>query len=521
MHFPIDPLIQMRDEAHFGDRVVRCYTERARHLWALFDESMRSAPEAEALIDGEKRWSYGQLAEEAQRVSAGLHAHGIKPGDRVALLVGNRAEFVLGFLGIIRLGAVAVPMGTRLQTPEIAYILEHSGAVVLVHDQQLRDRLPASTETPALKLRCTELPRANGQISPPEPAQEDTAVILYTSGTTGRPKGAMLTHLGLAHSALHFKHCMQLGPQDRSVLAVPASHVTGLVAIIITMWQAGGSTILMPEFKARDFIALAARERITHTLMVPAMYNLCLLQPEFATHDLSAWRIGGYGGAPMPEATIAQLADRIPGLELLNTYGSTEATSPATMLPANQAANRPDSVGLPLPCVDIIVMDPDGRQVAPGEPGEIWMRGPMVVPGYWANPQATAESFTAGFWHSGDVGSIDEAGYVRIFDRIKDMLNRGGYKIFSIEVENVLSEHPGVLESAIVGKPCPVLGERVHAFVSRIDPNLDEKQLREFCAARLADYKVPESFTLRDEPLPRNANGKLLKRTLREQIADA
>ena len=518
MSYRLDPSIRIRHESHFGDRVVRCFAERAKSLWDLFAAAVQRAPDAEALVDGQARWSYAQLAREANRVAAGLHGQGVQPGDRVAMLVGNRAEFVHAFLGIIRAGAIAVPMGTRLQSPEIAYILEHCEAVMLVHDPALAERLPSAAQVPLLRTCVTELPRADASVPQAAPQEEETAVILYTSGTTGRPKGAMLTHFNIVHSALHFQYCMDLTEAERSLLAVPASHVTGLVAVLVTMWQVAGATVLMPEFRAADFIRLAARERITHTLMVPAMYNLCLLQPDLAQHDLRAWRSGGYGGAPMPEATIAELAKQLPALRLMNTYGSTEATSPATQLPSDLTAKRPDSVGFALPCADLIVVDAEGHELPPGEAGEIWIRGPMVVPGYWANPQATRDAFTAGFWHSGDIGSIDAQGYVRVFDRIKDMINRGGYKIFSVEVENVLSEHPGVLESAIIGRPCPVLGERVHAFVSRLDDQLDAAALREFCTARLADYKVPETFTLLDGPLPRNANGKLLKRTLREQL---
>jgi len=521
MPLELDPSITIRHEAHFGERVVRCFAERAPHLWAMFEESALAFAQADALVADGRAWSYAQLAGEAERVAAGLARAGIRAGDRVALLVGNRPEFVFALLGILRLGAIAVPMGTRLQTPEIAYILGQCTAAALVHDAELAGRLPAPSETPSLRARYVDAPRADEPIADASPGEEDTAVILYTSGTTGRPKGAMLTHLNIVHSALHFRYCMDLRAGDRSLLAVPASHVTGLVAVIVTMWQAGGATVLMPEFRAAEFIALAARERITHSLMVPAMYNLCLLQPDFERHDLGAWRIGGYGGAPMPEATIAALARRLPGLSLINAYGATETTSPATLLPARLASARPDSVGLELPCADIVAVDAQGREVPPGEPGELWIRGPMVVPGYWDNPEATRASFTAGFWHSGDVGSIDAQGFVRVFDRIKDMINRGGYKIFSVEVENVLSAHPGVLESAIVGKPCPVLGERVHAFVARRDTALTAQALREFCATRLADYKVPETFTLLDEPLPRNANGKLLKRALREHLPEA
>ena len=524
MPSPFPDSAPIRLESHFLDRVMPCYADRPPDTWALFERALAAHGESDALVDGSQRLSWRELATVADEVAAGFTRAGVQPGDRVGLLAGNRTAFVTSLAGLLRLGAIAVPMGTRLQTPEIAYILAHCGAVGLVHDEDLTARLPEAADVPALRHRWVEPPReATGAArdrlaARPPVAEEDTVFILYTSGTTGRPKGAMLTHLNVVHSVLHFREAMSLAPGERSLLAVPASHVTGLVAIILAMWAAGGCTVLMPEFKAAAFVALAERERITHTVMVPAMYNLALMQPAFATADLSAWRTGGYGGAPMPEATIGALAARLPGLGLINAYGATESTSPATLLPASLAALRPDSVGLALPCAELRVMDEHGREVPAGESGELWIRGPMVVPGYWNNPEATRSSFCAGFWKSGDIGSIDRDGFVRVFDRLKDMLNRGGYKVFSVEVENVLAACPGVLESAIIGKPCPVLGERVHAFVSRSDPDLDEARLREFCAARLADYKVPESFTLTDEVLPRNANGKLLKRVMREQL---
>jgi O-succinylbenzoic acid--CoA ligase len=349
-------------------------------------------------------------------------------------------------------------------------------------------------------------------------AEEDCAVILYTSGTTGRPKGAMLTHLGIAHSVLHFVHCMGLDEHTRAILAVPASHVTGLIANLVSTVAVGGANLLMAAFKAGTFLELVERERATSTILVPAMYNLCLLHPGFGSADLGSWRIGGYGGAPMPVATIDALARKLPGLQLMNAYGATETTSPVTMMPARFTREHGDSIGFRLPCADVIVMDDDGLEVPPGEVGELWIGGPMVVRGYWNKPEATASEFTAGWWHSGDLGSVDAQGFVRVFDRKKDMLNRGGFKIYSVEVENLLMAYPGVLEAAVVGKPCPVLGERVHAFACVSDPGINEHTLRAWCAKHLADYKVPESVTLTDKPLPRNANGKLLKRVLREAL---
>jgi O-succinylbenzoic acid--CoA ligase len=312
---------------------------------------------------------------------------------------------------------------------------------------------------------------------------------------------------------------MRLGPKERSALAVPASHVTGLIAIIATMLHVGGAIVVIAAFKAPDFIATMARERITHTLMVPAMYKLCLMAPDFAQHDLSFWRIGGYGGAPMPVASIDELARHLPNLSLVNAYGATETTSPATLMPAGLTREHADSVGVAVPCADILVMDDEGREVATGETGELWIGGPMVVPGYWDNPQATASSFTAGYWHSGDLGSCDADGFVRVFDRKKDMLNRGGFKIYSVEVENTLMALPGVLEAAIVGRACPVLGERVHAFLYAPDVAADDQRVQDHCRRHLADYKIPETITWMTSPLPRNANGKLLKRELRALLS--
>jgi O-succinylbenzoic acid--CoA ligase len=515
-HWHDYPVPATRREALYGDRVVRCFVDRPAGPWAMFAAALAARPDREAIVFEARRWSYREAGGEAERIAGGLGAHGIKAGDRVIMLLGNRPEFLFVLLALARLGAIAVPIGVREQGPGLAYIAEQSGAKAIVFDDELAERVPALP----LRFAASALAGLSGDAPAPAVTTEtDTAVILYTSGTTGRPKGAMLTHLSIAHSALHYQACMRLGPDDRSALAVPASHVTGLIAVIVAMWQVGGTVVVVPAFKADAFVALLARERITHTLMVPAMYTLCLLDAGFVQADLTAWRTGGYGGAPMPEATIAALAAAVPALTLLNCYGATETTSPTTMMPAGGTGGHADSVGVALPCAQIRVMDDDGREVPPGQTGELWIGGPMVVPGYWANDEATRASFTAGFWHSGDLGSIDAEGYVRIFDRKKDMLNRGGYKIFSVEVENVLMSWPGVVEAAVVGLPCPVLGERVHAFVHAPSVEHDADALRRHCERHLADYKVPETITWSAEPLPRNANGKLMKRLLRERLA--
>jgi long-chain acyl-CoA synthetase len=532
--------VPIRHERHFDDRVMPCFAQRPSGPYAAFARAVADRPEAEALIVGDLRLSYAALDQQANATAAGLALRGVGAGDRVAMLLSNRVEFITTLLAALRLGAIVVPIGTRLQTPEISYIVAHSGAAVLVHDAELASRLPAPAEVPQLRLRVAVGDAGNADTSggtaessesftalciegraPPvhSGAEDAVAAILYTSGTTGKPKGATLTQLNFSHSMLNYAYSMKMGPQDRTIMAVPASHVTGLVANIMLAWAAQCTLVVMPEFKARTFLELAAREKMTHTVIVPAMYKLCLMQPDFESFDLSSWRIGAYGGAPMAESTIAGLAHKVPGLGLHNIYGSTETCGPVTMLPSELAAQRPDSTGFALPCAEIIVVDEDGREVPRGESGELWIRGPMVVPGFWANAEATRQGFVAGYWRSGDIGSMDAQGFVRVFDRLKDMLNRGGFKIYSVEVENVLLEHPAVAESAVLGKPCPVLGERVHAFVQMKRGSLVQADdLRIFCAERLADYKVPESFTLGADPLPRNANGKLLKREMRLQL---
>jgi len=530
MVWSTEPRWRTRHEAHYG-RVVRCFAERPPNLDALLRRAAADFPAAEALVAGSFRLDYRGLDETVERVAGNLAAAGLQRGERIALLLGNRPEFLYVVLAAARLGAVSVPLNVRQRLPENAFALAQSGAAALVHEAELAPYVPAAAAAPQLRLRYA----LDGAVAGARPFEDllrdarapdvevgerEVATILYTSGTTGRPKGAMLTHLGQLTSVLHFE--MALGfahGRERSVLAVPASHVTGLTAVLLAMLNVAGCTVLLPEFKAAAFLELAAAERMTHAIMVPAMYNLCLMQPAFDALDLSAWRYGGFGGAPMPTATIEALAARRPGLMLWNGYGATETTSPTACMPLGLTRGHEASVGHVLPCAEVRVMDEDGREVPPGEPGELWIAGAMTVPGYWDNPEATAANFTGGYWRSGDVGSIDRDGFVHVFDRRKDMINRAGYKVYCIEVENVLKQLDGIIEAAVVARPDPVLGERVQAFVWAEPAARDAEALRRFAAQRLSDYKVPDVVTWLDEPLPRNANGKVLKPALRERVA--
>ncbi|MBC6715911.1 acyl--CoA ligase [Aurantimonas sp. DM33-3] len=522
----------LRQELHFGDRTLSAFADRPGDLDAMLAAAAAANPHGDAVICGSVRISHAHLRVIADQVAALLAAEGMSRGDRVGLLVGNRWEFVAALVGAVRAGIVVVPLSTRASPPELAYILDDCGAALTICEAELADRLPegarrlamgagpnatADARDPFAEILAADpqLPAADAPSVPL--AEEDLAVILYTSGTTGNPKGAMLTHLNIVHSCLVYRHCMRLSATDRTIVAVPASHVTGLIANVFALLGVGGAVVMMHRFEADAFLALATAERMTFTMMVPAMYNLCLLRADFTRHDLSHWRVGSFGGAPMPVATIERVAQLLPNLDLVQAYGATETTSPATIMPAGRQIARPASVGAPVPGADIRIMDSEGHEVPRGQSGEVWIGGPMVVPGYWNLPEKTAESFVDGAWRSGDVGRLDEAGYLFIHDRLKDMINRGGYKVFSAEVENVLAFHPGVAEVAVVPYPDPVLGEKVQAFVHRRDADIDETVLAAFCRERLADYKVPDRFVFTADPLPRNANGKLMKAPLREQ----
>ncbi len=522
------PYPTTRHEVRYGKRIVRCFADRPSDVDEVFRQAVRRAPDRDALVFEDRRVSYRELDEKAERIARNLLRSGFRKGDRLALFLANGLEFIYAVLGAARCGLIAVPMNIRQKRPEVEFILNQCEAAGVIYDAEYEANLPDEKSAPALLHRyvvgegsgepfgalCEDSP----ELIFPELHEEDAYCLLYTSGTTGKPKGAILTHVSTIHSLIHYQHGFQLQDGDSAILAVPASHVTGLVAVILTTIRVAGCVFIQRAFKARPFLELAARETVTFTVLVPAIYNLLLLDPDFSRFDLSHWRVAGFGGSPMPMATIERLAAALPNLILCNIYGSTETSSPVTMTLLGELSHAPGSVGKVLPCADVIVVDHDGREVPPGETGELLIGGAGVVPGYWNNRAGNEAGFIMGYWISGDIGCKDARGYVHVFDRKKDVINRAGFKIYCIEVESTLANMPGLVESAVIGKPDPVLGERVHAFVFTDGSLSDAAYVKQFCAERLSDYKVPEGVTFLKAPLPRNANGKVLKNALRELL---
>jgi long-chain acyl-CoA synthetase len=477
------------------DRGAARYTGLPSSLVELLRSAVEANPDGEALVEvGGGRLSYQQLWDRAARVAGGLAAGGVERGDRVAILLPAGVDWVLSFFGIQLAGAVAVPVNTRFAPPEIDYVLADSGS-----DAVLR---PGDTLPDGPPLAVEDLTRG------------ELAAIFYTSGTTGFPKGAMISHENFLSNVETAVRVLDVdrtsGPSTRNLVSVPLFHVTGCNSQLLVQVGLRGTTVVLPAFDVRAFLRTVADERIDLLTSVPAIYALALGQPDFSSFDLKAVSRICYGGAPIAPALVRRIQEAFPDARVGNGFGLTETSSIATFLPHEWAAEHADSVGFAAPVVDLALDEPvDGV-------GELLVRGPNVVGGYWNKAEATAAAFVDGWLHTGDLARVDD-GLVRVVDRAKDMINRGGENVYSVEVENALAGAPGVGEAAVVGVPDDVLGEKVGAVIVplpgqpfSVEPILD--YLRE----RLADFKVPQFVALRGEPLPRNPGGKIVKRALRE-----
>jgi acyl-CoA synthetase (AMP-forming)/AMP-acid ligase II len=479
-----------------GQGIAR-YPLRHRSLVEMLRCSVDGDPRAEAIVEvGAERLTYATLWDRAARVAGGLRAAGIRRGDRVAIRLANGVAWCVAFFGVQLAGAVGVPVNMRLARREVDYVLADSGARFTFTQE---DPLPDGPASAAEGL---------------EP--NDVAAIFYTSGTTGFPKGAMLTHEGFLSNT---ETCRRVGlmpadPGVRALVSVPLFHVTGCNSQLLAACEAGGTTVVMPSFSAPAFLEALGAERINATLSVPAVYWLAMHDPAFAATDALQVRWLGYGGAPIAPDLVGQIVEAFPNARVTNAFGLTETSGVATALPHEEARLHPSSVGYAAPVVDLRLDGAHGSDV-----GELLVRGPNVVPGYWMQPDATREAIADGWLHTGDLARIDARGRVQILDRKKDMVNRGGEKVYGVEVESAIVAHPAVFEAAVVGVPDPVLGEKVGAIVvPKPGRELRVSDLVDFLRARLADFKVPQYVVVQDALLPRNPGGKVIKRTLREEI---
>ncbi len=479
-------------------RGIKHYTGQAGSVPEMLRRTVERSPNAEAVVElGGERLSYRELWERAARVAGGLRAAGVGRGDRVAIRLPNGLHWVLAYFGTLFLGAVAVPVNTRFTEEEAAYVVNDSGAgYVCRDDAPLPDGPPVVFE---------------------ETAPSDLAAIFYTSGTTGFPKGAMLSHgnfLTNAENARRVRNLPADGGGIRNLVSVPLFHVTGCNSQLLPTSLIGGTTVIMPRFEVQAFLGAIRDERISLLTSVPAIYWLAIHQPEFATLDVSGVRWATYGGAPIAPELVRRIMASFPNASVGNGFGLTETSSVTTYLPHAYAADHADSVGFPVPTADLDLFEPDAEGV-----GELLVRGANVVSGYWRKPEASAATFTDGWLHTGDLARIDSRGLTYIADRKKDMINRGGENVYSVEVENVLAGHPDVFEVAVLGVPDEVMGEKVGALiVAKPDREPDIDDILAFARKHLADFKVPQYIASTTQPLPRNPGGKVVKPRIRGNV---
>ena len=474
--------------------------------------------------------SYGELLDRIDRLAAELAAGGVGRGDRVGYLGLNDPMFLITLFAAARIGAVFVPLNYRLTAAELGYILADAGVHTLLADtRHAAVAGPVLTEAGvrrALALSAVpgweplaDLLANRGRLAAPvHPRSDEVAVIMYTSGTTGRPKGAMLTHGNLFWNNVNALLSLDFSQDDVSLVAAPLFHIGGLNVTTLVTLQKGGQIVLMPAFDPGQALKLIAEYRVTTMFGVPAMFLFMSQVPEFAAADLSSVRCLICGGAPVPETLISRYGQR--GIAFVEGYGLTETAPLALVLRTDEVSVKVGAAGhAVLPLSDVRLVDTGNNPVAPGERGEICVRGPQVMAGYWHNREATDAVIDAGGWfHTGDIGQADQDGYVYVVDRLKDMVITGGENVYPAEVEAVLYHHPAIAEVAVLGTPHEQWGEAVTAVVA-LNPGaaLTLEELSAFARDKLAGYKIPLRLEFLDA-LPRNPAGKVLKYQLLEQL---
>ncbi len=512
--------------------------------WPL-DRAARQRRDHVAIIDGDVQLTWGQVHDRASRLGGGFASMGLVRGDRVAVLAANSGRYLELALALPRFGLVTNALNIRLAPRELEFILDDSGARTLVVDTahlelgrglaaacRAVDHLvlletsgaaplaaPDGKEIPYEWLLGHE-PRAAMELTP-----ETLATISYTGGTTGRPKGVMLSHGNLVENAKHMLATLSFSPHDRYLHAPPMFHAADAMMIFCLTWI-GATHVVIPGFDATLVPRIIEEQAITATVLVPTMINMVISGDAVARHDLSSLRLLMYGASPMPE-DLRRRAASVFACDWAQLYGMTEASPVVSVLdPENHRrglageepyATRLRSAGSPAIGVEAEVRRPDGGAAPVGEPGEIWVRGANIMAGYWNRAEETAAALADGWYHSGDMAYADADGYLYVVDRLKDMIITGGENVYSTEVENVLYEHEAVLEAAVVGVPDEKWVERVHAvIVVRPGHAVAADDLVAHCRARLAGYKVPRTVDLRTEALPKSGAGKILKRELRD-----
>jgi long-chain acyl-CoA synthetase len=532
-------------EADVLGRRTKVFKNAAPSLRALFDTA-RARGDETFLVYEDERWSFADTMARVDALAAALALRGIGVGDRVAIAMRNYPEWVVSFAAITSIGAISVSMNAWWTADEFDYALGDSGARLVIADAERTARIAPLLAKHGARVIAVRTPGAlpegaehwedavvPGAAMPQVDLHPDLdATILYTSGTTGHPKGAVSTHRAVltALSAFACRTFMNVAmgqgpPRDHPfptsfILIVPLFHVTGCVAVLLSCFGAGKKLVMMHKWDPARALELIERERVTNFVGVPTQSWDLLECPDFARRDTASLLSVGGGGAPAPPELVKRVDKSFRTARPSIGYGMTETNAYGPGNSSDDYVRKPTSCGRVVPAVEMRVTDADGRVLGPNEVGELWFRGANLIRGYWNRPEATAETIVDGWLRSGDIGRIDEEGFVYVQDRAKDMVLRAGENVYCAEVEAVLYEHPDVYEAAVFGLPHERLGEEVAAaIVPKPGRTIDPDALRAFVAERIAGFKVPTHIEFHTEALPRNPAGKILKRSLRDEIA--
>jgi long-chain acyl-CoA synthetase len=482
-------------------------------------------PDTEAIVYGGKVWTYRRFWEDASRFGNALRSLGVNRGDKVCLFLTNCPEFILAYYACQKIGAVCVSISSMSKADEVTYMVNDSEGVVLVTEEGLFSQVPARDRIPAVRTvvsvdggsgdrRWAELLASGSPDLPTVYTERDEgAAIIYTSGTTGKPKGVVLTHGNVVSNTNATKYMCDMRPEDRAICFLPIYHSFAQNFIFNSVVQAACTLVLHKKFELDAILESLRRDRITRWYAVPAIYIMVLNDPR-ADEAMKTVRYSFSAASSMPGEVARRWKERF-GLTVVEGYGLTETTPFSTY--NHEFRHKEGSVGTAVMNVEIRIADPEGNEVPRKDLGEIWIKGPNVMKEYYRKPEATAEAVVNGWLRSGDIGYMDEEGYVFIVDRLKDMIDSAGLKVWPREVEEVLYAHPNVRECAVIGVPHPVFGESVKALVALRQPGkTTAEELIAHCKARLADYKAPRIVEFLDE-LPKNPTGKILKRELRDR----
>ncbi|MEW2125165.1 fatty acyl-CoA synthetase [Streptomyces sp. NPDC007259] len=495
---------------------------RSSTVDGVLTRSARRTPERTALRYAGRAWTYRELDEAVTTAAAALtEDHALNPGDRVAAYAHNSDAYLIAFLACARAGLVHVPVNQNLAGDDLAYILRQSGSSLVLTDPGLADRVPEGF--PVRALRDDEGSLLAGLSTPRpftparEPAADDLVQLLYTSGTTALPKGAMMTNGALVHEYVSAITALDLRAGDRPVHALPLYHSAQMHVFLLPYLAVGAENTVLDAPDAVRVFGLVESGQADSLFAPPTVWIGLANHPEFATRDLGGLRKAYYGASVMPVPVLERLRDRLPALAFYNCFGQSEIGPLATVLGPDEHEGRMDSCGKPVLFVEAKVVDENGKDVPDGTAGEVVYRSPQLCAGYWDKPEESAEAFRDGWFHSGDLAVRDAEGYFTVVDRVKDVINSGGVLIASRQVEDALYTHPAVAETAVVGLPDARWIEAVTAVVV-LKGEAGEEELIAHARERLAPFKAPKRIVFVDA-LPRNASGKILKRELRDRLA--